>query len=149
MSALGDEYNKLTGFDEGANDYMIKPFNVEELKARAKSLLSRHASKQITEVPKQENKESPAKPLSIDVDTNDSIQSIHDALPKGSNILVVGPTGTGKSSFCRNFINQGLTHDETCLMIALDDDPKKFVKPYLQNYPTPFKILKNKTKLLL
>ena len=45
LSALGDDYNKLTGFDEGADDYMIKPFNIEELKARAKSLITRYKSK--------------------------------------------------------------------------------------------------------
>ena len=42
LSALGDDYNKLTGFDERADDYMIKPFNVEELKSRSKKLILKY-----------------------------------------------------------------------------------------------------------
>lgn len=36
VSALDDSFNKLKGFEAGANDYMTKPFDVEEVKIRIK-----------------------------------------------------------------------------------------------------------------
>ena len=41
LTAMGDEYNKVTAFEAGADDYLTKPFNIEELKARIRALLRR------------------------------------------------------------------------------------------------------------
>lgn len=41
LTALGTADDKLEGFDAGADDYMVKPFDFRELKARVKVLLKR------------------------------------------------------------------------------------------------------------
>lgn len=41
LTALGTTDDKLTGFDAGANDYLVKPFEFRELLARVKVLLKR------------------------------------------------------------------------------------------------------------
>ena len=41
LSARGEEYDKLTGFDLGIDDYMTKPFSPKELVARIKAILKR------------------------------------------------------------------------------------------------------------
>ena len=41
LTAKGEDSDKLMGFDCGADDYMTKPFNILELKARVKALLKR------------------------------------------------------------------------------------------------------------
>lgn len=41
LSARADDMDKLMGFDSGADDYMTKPFNILELKARIRALLRR------------------------------------------------------------------------------------------------------------
>lgn len=41
LTALSDVDDRARGFDLGANDYIIKPFHFEELKARIRSLLRR------------------------------------------------------------------------------------------------------------
>jgi len=41
LTAYGDIESKLIGFETGADDYLIKPFNFSELTARIKSLLKR------------------------------------------------------------------------------------------------------------
>ncbi len=41
LSARGDEYDKLLGFDLGVDDYLTKPFSPRELMARIKAILKR------------------------------------------------------------------------------------------------------------
>jgi len=44
LTALGTADDKLEGFDVGADDYMVKPFDFRELLARVKVLLKRQAA---------------------------------------------------------------------------------------------------------
>ncbi len=46
LSALGDEIDKVTGLELGADDYVTKPFSPRELIARVRSVLRRHIPKQ-------------------------------------------------------------------------------------------------------
>ncbi|MCD8044014.1 MAG: response regulator transcription factor [Tannerellaceae bacterium] len=50
LTALGTTDDKLDGFDAGADDYMVKPFDFRELTARIKVLLKRkqHAARETT-----------------------------------------------------------------------------------------------------
>ena len=41
LTAKTDDMDKLMGFDHGADDYLTKPFNILELKARIRALLRR------------------------------------------------------------------------------------------------------------
>ncbi len=41
LTAKTDDMDKLMGFDSGADDYITKPFNILELKARIRALLRR------------------------------------------------------------------------------------------------------------
>ena len=43
LSARGEEYDKLFGFETGADDYVVKPFSPRELMARIKVVLNRHS----------------------------------------------------------------------------------------------------------
>jgi two-component system copper resistance phosphate regulon response regulator CusR len=42
LTALGTTEDKLTGFDSGADDYLVKPFEFKELLARIKALTRRN-----------------------------------------------------------------------------------------------------------
>jgi DNA-binding response OmpR family regulator len=42
LTASGDEYSVVTGFDLGADDYIAKPFRPRELVSRIKNVLRRH-----------------------------------------------------------------------------------------------------------
>jgi len=46
LTAKADDMDKLMGFDYGADDYLTKPFNILELKARIRALLRRAGSSQ-------------------------------------------------------------------------------------------------------
>ena len=47
LTAKTEDMDKLIGFDQGADDYITKPFNILELKARIRALLRR--ANQVTE----------------------------------------------------------------------------------------------------
>ena len=44
LSARGEEYDKLYGFDLGIDDYVVKPFSPKELMARVAAVLARTSS---------------------------------------------------------------------------------------------------------
>ena len=44
LSARGEEYDKLFGFEIGAEDYVVKPFSPKELMARIKITLKRNSA---------------------------------------------------------------------------------------------------------
>ena len=46
LTAKTDDMDKLLGFDHGVDDYLTKPFNILELKARVRALLRRAAGVQ-------------------------------------------------------------------------------------------------------
>lgn len=41
LSAKGEEYDKIAGFDAGTDDYVVKPFSPKELMARVKAVVNR------------------------------------------------------------------------------------------------------------
>jgi two-component system response regulator VicR len=49
LTAKGEDADKLVGFESGADDYVTKPFNIMELKARVRALLRRAAGTQRSE----------------------------------------------------------------------------------------------------
>ena len=46
LSARGEEYDKLYGFDLGIDDYVTKPFSPKELMMRINAVLARYHSKE-------------------------------------------------------------------------------------------------------
>lgn len=51
LTAKGEEYDKVFGFDLGADDYVVKPFSPRELISRIKAILKR------TQPPQQEERQ--------------------------------------------------------------------------------------------
>ena len=51
LTAKTDDMDKLMGFEHGADDYVTKPFNILELKARVRALLRRSGAKSEESVP--------------------------------------------------------------------------------------------------
>lgn len=44
LTAKGDDIDKITGLEYGADDYITKPFNILEVKARMKAIMRRNRS---------------------------------------------------------------------------------------------------------
>lgn len=65
LTAKGDDMDKILGLEYGADDYITKPFNILEVKARIKAIIRRSASKELPEVQKTYSYNG----LSIDLDS--------------------------------------------------------------------------------
>ena len=66
LTAKGDDMDKILGLEYGADDYITKPFNILEVKARIKAILRRNNKVTSTE---QNSKIVEAKGLKIDMDS--------------------------------------------------------------------------------
>ena len=50
ITAKSDTYDKVAGLDYGADDYIVKPFDIEELLARIRAMLRRQTQKNIIDM---------------------------------------------------------------------------------------------------
>ena len=64
LSARGEEYDKLFGFEIGADDYVVKPFSPKEVMARINAVLKRNA---LAKAPKQNATSMKFEGLEIDM----------------------------------------------------------------------------------
>lgn len=69
LTALGTTEDKLKGFDSGADDYLVKPFEFKELLARIRALLKRVSAN------KNEGNTLQFLDLSVNLDTYEVIRS--------------------------------------------------------------------------
>lgn len=64
LTAKGEDMDKIMGLEYGADDYLTKPFNMLELKARIKNMLRRAEN---AEIEKKELGKLEVKDISIDL----------------------------------------------------------------------------------
>ena len=76
LTAKVDDMDKLMGFDHGADDYLTKPFNILELKARIRALLRRSGAGE-----KQETNRLTGGNITLDLDARNAY--------KGSDLVVL------------------------------------------------------------
>ena len=67
LTAKGTIDDKVTGFDAGANDYLVKPFDIQELLVRMRALLRRNEPTQLTSTETLEIGEIKLYPDSLEV----------------------------------------------------------------------------------
>ena len=70
LTAKIDDIDKLIGFDHGADDYLTKPFNILELKARIRALLRRSGAGKSAEP-----KTLSIGPIMLDLDARNAYRS--------------------------------------------------------------------------
>ncbi len=53
LTAKGEDADKIIGFESGADDYVTKPFNILELKARIRAMLRRNGGRERRQPPRR------------------------------------------------------------------------------------------------
>ena len=71
LTAKADDMDKLMGFDNGADDYLTKPFNILELKARIRALLRRSGAAS----PKEEENLLTIGSISLDMNSRNAFRA--------------------------------------------------------------------------
>ena len=72
LTAKTTDMDKLLGFDQGADDYLTKPFNILELKARIRAMLRRSGGSAPKEAPKNV---LVGGPIRLDLDARNAYRS--------------------------------------------------------------------------
>ena len=72
LTAKTTDMDKLLGFDQGADDYLTKPFNILELKARIRAMLRRSGGSAPKAAPKNE---LVGGPIRLDLDARNAYRS--------------------------------------------------------------------------
>ena len=70
LTAKTTDMDKLLGFDQGADDYLTKPFNILELKARVRALLRRSNAQE-----KEESSNLTIGSITLDMDARNAYRS--------------------------------------------------------------------------
>ena len=102
LTAKGEEYDKVFGFDLGADDYMVKPFSPKELIARIKAVLKRTA-KENNKEEIHTYKELYINPISYDVKLKGNKLNL---TPKEFELLQYFVKNKGKVVTRENLLNE-------------------------------------------
>jgi len=81
LTAMGEEDNRIKGLQEGADDYIVKPFSTRELVARLQSLIRRQEMCQTTTTPATK----------VSNENNLVIDTLSQKATLGDILLKIGP----------------------------------------------------------
>ncbi len=81
LTARGDEYDRVLGFEVGADDYVVKPFSVRELVMRVKGLARRAKERRLARGARDEGRRLSWRGLEID-------PARHRVLIEGTELLL-------------------------------------------------------------
>ena len=141
LTGLSADEDKIKGYHVGADDFITKPFSPEVFRERVKNILERSRAKKVeppkatpppiappgetaaTEIPAAAVAKS--RPVVRELHSGEDLfqELFGGVIPRGVNILIIGALGSGKSSFSRYFLAEGLKQNDKCMFICLDDSP--------------------------
>ena len=130
ISAHGDITDAVTALKEGAQDYIVKPFDPEEVVIRIKSLVEAAALRSIAE-----NGMSGAGSLIGESPEMQSIKRIISRIaPSQATVLITGESGTGKEVVAREIHRQSKLSEGPFVAINIGGVPENLLESELFGY---------------
>lgn len=145
LTGLSADEDKIKGYNVGADDFLTKPFSPKVFRERVKNILDRSKARKVAApapaaaAPEPAAQPAPAeapaaapapqkpaeavRPLTSGADVFQEL--FGGPVPHGVNVLMTGSLGSGKSSFSRLFLAEGLKTGEKCMFICLDESPAR------------------------
>lgn len=143
LTGLSADEDKIKGYHVGADDFLTKPFSPKVFRERVRNIMARSSAKKAgRSAAAPDSSAAPAEGTTDEIPAasgakpgtmvrqlqsgEDLVQELFGGvLPHGVNILILGPLGSGKSSFSRYVVAQGLKQNQKCMFICLDDSPAR------------------------
>ena len=130
ISAHGDITDAVTALKEGAQDYIVKPFDPEEVVIRIKSLVEAAALRSIAE-----NGMPGAGSLIGESPEMQSIKRIISRIaPSQATVLITGESGTGKEVVAREIHRQSKLSEGPFVAINIGGVPENLLESELFGY---------------
>jgi DNA-binding SARP family transcriptional activator/KaiC/GvpD/RAD55 family RecA-like ATPase len=116
LTSLNSLEDSLQAYREGVEAFISKPPNYSELLEIVANLLNSNVR----------SRSEPAIPATF---SSSSVSGLDKALggsyPVGTNILLLGEVGSGKSTFARHFLVEGLLKDERGIYVSLNENYRR------------------------
>ncbi len=143
LTGLSADEDKIKGYNVGADDFLTKPFSPKVFRERVKNILERSKARKVSApaaAPAVEPVAQPAAEAPVAAPAppkpGDAVRALDPGadvfaelfggpVPHGVNLLLTGSLGSGKSSFSRLFLADGLKSGEKCMFICLDESPAR------------------------
>ena len=135
ISAHGDISDAVSALKEGAQDYIVKPFDPEELVIRLKKLVEAQNLRNLVESETRNSSEDDKK---IFVGDSPAIKKIKEIIAKisdtSSTVLITGESGTGKEVVAREIHAYSLVSEGPFVAINIGGVPENLLESELFGY---------------
>jgi len=131
MSAYGEVQDAVTALQTGALDYLVKPFEPEELVLRLKKIISNHRI--ISQVNRQVFSENETME-SDNALMQEALSIIQRAAPSDATILLTGESGTGKEVAARHIHKLSVRSEGPFIPINIGGIPETLLESELFGY---------------
>lgn len=135
ISAHGEIADAVSALKEGAQDYIVKPFDPEELTIRLKKLVEAQHLRNLVESETRNNREEDKQ---IFVGESASIKKIKEVITKisdtNSTVLITGESGTGKEVVAREIHASSPVQDGPFVAINIGGVPENLLESELFGY---------------
>lgn len=133
MSGYGGITDAVEAMKNGAQDYVVKPFNSEELIIRLKRLIGNQALKDKVELGKRENFGDNGwigdSPKMLDIK-----RLVEKVAPTPSTVLITGTSGTGKEVIARTIHKLSPRAEKSFIAINIGGIPETLLESELFGY---------------
>lgn len=134
ISAHGEISDAVTALKEGAQDYIVKPFDPEELTIRIKSLVAASNLKSIVDGSKKESDEKTFTFIGETPSVKKIKEVIEKIAPSSATVLITGESGTGKEVIAREIHAHSTVSDGPFIAINIGGIPENLLESELFGY---------------
>ncbi len=134
ISAHGDIADAVTALKEGAQDYIVKPFDPEELTIRIKSLVEASNLRTLVEAEKEDKENKSDSFIGDSAPMKKIKELINKIAPSNATVLITGESGTGKEVVAREIHAYSSVANGPFVAINIGGVPENLLESELFGY---------------
>ena len=131
LTARGDDADRITGLELGADDYVPKPFDLDDMTAAAKRALSRPVDGEAAKAQARAMRDERLPLIGRSAPMQDVYRTVARLVGADLTVLILGESGTGKELVARALHDLGRRRDGRFVVINLAAVPRERVETEL------------------